>query len=363
MKKYEALIREKINSITPPSEAVRRQAQERWASCAHPLGSLGEWEKIIADIAALTGKAEIDLSRRAVLIFCADNGVTAQGVSQSESSVTANIVRGLAAGRTAVCKMAEKANCTVIPVDMGVKDFPKTEGVLSYRISNGTQDFTLCPAMEREQAAEAVWRGMELVRQQKEKGISLLATGEAGIGNTTTATAVTCVLLQKSAAEMTGRGAGLSDTGLKRKIAAVEKGIQRNLPNRADILDVLAKVGGYDIAAMCGAFLGGAVYGIPVLMDGFISSTAALCAVRLCPLAKKAVFASHISEEPAGRLLLEELGKTAVIDAKMRLGEGTGAVMAIPLLDMAVSVYLDSYTFSECGIAPYQPQGGVKCLR
>lgn len=356
MEYYEALIQEKLNSITPPSEEARKQAQARWVNCAHPLGSLGELEKAIVYIAALTGSAEIDLSKRAVLVFCADNGVVAQGVSQSDSSVTTNIVQGLAAGKTAVCKMAEVTKCEVIPVDMGVKDFPETEGVLSCRIGNGTADFTLGPAMTREQAAKAIWQGMELVRLQKEKGVSLLATGEAGIGNTATATAIACALLGKQAEELAGRGAGLSDAGLRRKVAAIETGLRINQPDSNDPIDALSKVGGFDLAAMCGAFLGGAVYGVPVLVDGFVSSVAALCAVRLCPAAEKAVFASHVSAEPAGKLLLGELGKKPLIDAGMRLGEGTGAVAAMPLLDMALAVYRDSYTFSECGIDPYTPQ-------
>lgn len=358
METYEALIKEKLKKMTSPAEDARKLAQERWANCAHPLGSLGQLETAITEIAALTGEAEIDLSQRAVLVFCADNGVVAQGVSQSESSVTANIVQGLATGKTAVCKMAEVARCQVIPIDMGVLDFPETEGVFSCRVGNGTGDFTLGPAMTREQAAQAIDCGMELVRQQEEKGIRLLATGEAGIGNTTTSSAVACALLGREVAELTGRGAGLSDGGLRRKVAAIEKGLSVNAPDENDPIDVLAKVGGFDIAAMCGAFLGGALYGIPVLMDGFISSVAALCAVELCPAAKKAIFASHASAEPAGKLLLETLGKKPLITAGMRLGEGTGAVAAMPLLDMALAVYRDSYTFSECGIEAYTPQGG-----
>lgn len=358
MNHYEALIQEKLHTISPVSEASRKEAQTRWANCAHPLGSLGHLETVITEIAALTGSMEIDLSRKALLVFCADNGVVAQGISQSESSVTTNILHGLAKGQTAVCKMAEIAHCDVIPVEMGVKDFSGLENVLSCRAGNGTADFTKGAAMSREQAAQAIFTGMELVRMQKGKGVSLLATGEAGIGNTTTATAVACVLLGKEPAELTGRGAGLSDAGLQRKINAIEKGILQNQPDRNDPIDVLAKVGGFDLAAMCGAFLGGAVYGVPVLMDGFISSVAALCAVRLCPSAKQAVFASHVSAEPAGKLLLQELEKQPLLTAGMRLGEGTGAVAVMPLLDMAAAVYRDSYTFSECGIDAYTPQEG-----
>lgn len=185
-----------------------------------------------------------------------------------------------------------------------------------------------------------------------------LPPGEMGIGNTTTSSAVASVLLGRSPAEMTGRGAGLSDAGLARKIAAIERAIARNRPDASDALDVMAKVGGFDIAGLCGAFLGGAAYRVPVLADGFISTVAALCAVRLCPHASKAVLASHVSGEPAGRLLLEKLGKRPLITAEMRLGEGTGAVAAMPLLDMARAVYAECYTFDEGGIEAYTPQSG-----
>lgn len=356
MEDYEAKIREKIKQITPPSLYAKRMAEKRWANCAHPLGSLGKLERVIAEMAALTGTEEVQISRRAVLVFCADNGVVQQGVSQSESSVTSHIVRGLAEGKTAVCRMAAIADCKVFPIDLGVHDFLQTEGVYSCRIGNGTADLTQGAAMQRQQAAKAVWYGMEWVRYLKEQGMDLLATGEAGIGNTTTATAVACALSGKTPQELTGRGAGLSDAGLQRKISAIARGLQVNQPNPKDVLDVLAKVGGFDLGAMCGAFLGGAVFGIPVLMDGWISSVAALCAVRLCPAAEKAIFASHVSAEPGGGLLLDMLKKEPLLHAGMRLGEGTGAVAVIPLLDMALAVYRDSYTFLECGIEAYVPQ-------
>ena len=347
-----------LASVTPANEAARAASHRRWAACAKPLGSLGLLERAIEDIAALTGCAEIDLSRRAVLVFCADNGVVAQGVTQTDSSVTGVVARELAAGRTAVCKLAEIAHCAVVPVDMGIRDFPPQSGVVSRRIGNGTADITQGPAMTRAAAVKAVLTGADLVRAQ---GATLIATGEMGIGNTTTASAVACALLGRPAAEMTGRGAGLSDAGLARKIRAVALALAVNKPNPDDPLDVLAKVGGFDIAAMCGAYLGGAAFGVPVLIDGFISAVAALCAVRLCPAAGKAMLASHVSAEPGGALVLAALGKPPFLTAGMRLGEGTGAVAAIPLLDMAAAVYADSHTFAEIELTPYTPQDGAPC--
>ena len=191
--------------------------------------------------------------------------------------------------------------------------------------------------------------------------VGLLATGEMGIGNTTTSSAVAAVLLGQPVERMTGRGAGLSDAGLARKVDAIHRGIVRNRPDPADPLDVMAKLGGFDIAGLCGIFLGGALEGVPVLADGFISGVAALCAVRLCPAAEKAVFASHCSTEPAAKLVLDALNKKALITAGLHLGEGTGAVAAIPLWDMALAVYDGCYSFAEGSIDAYTPQGGAGC--
>ncbi len=243
-------------AITPPDKAARAAAHAHWASLAKPLGGLGGLETTIEDAAALTGSAKLDISRRAVLVLCADNGVVAQGVSQTDSSVTRAVAENLAARRTSVCRMAQTARCEVVPVDMGIAGDP-VPGVLDCRIAPGTADFTLGPAMSRAEAVEAIGRGIRLVQEQKKAGVGLLATGEMGIGNTTTSSAVAAVLLGQPVEVMTGRGAGLSDEGLARKIDAIHRGIAKNQPDSADALDVLAKLGGFDIAGLCGIFLGG----------------------------------------------------------------------------------------------------------
>ena len=342
-------------AITPPDEAARAAAHAHWASLAKPLGGLGRLETMLEDAAALTGSAEFDLSRRAVVVLCADNGVVAQGVSQTGQEVTRAVAENLAMRRTSVCQMARAAHCDVVPVDMGMAGEP-VPGVRNCRIAAGTADFTKGPAMTRAEAVEAIGRGIALTRQLAAEGYGLVATGEMGIGNTTTSSAVAAVLLGQPVERMTGRGAGLSDAGLARKLDAIRRGIARNRPDAADPLDVLSKLGGFDIAGLCGVFLGGALEGLPVLMDGFISGVAALCAVRLCPAAEKAVFASHCSTEPAARLVLEALGKVPLLTAGLHLGEGTGAVASIPLWDMALAVYRDCYSFTEGGITPYTPQ-------
>lgn len=359
--------------ITPPDEAARIWARRRWDALAKPLGGLGLLETAITDIAALTGDGAITLRPRTAVVLCADNGVTARGVAQADSAVTGIVARELAQGRTAVCRMAAAADCRVLPVDMGISYVSSGSGaaalgrregragnafsgLLDRRIGNGTADFTQGPAMSREAAERAVLTGVELVRRERERGTRLLAAGEMGIGNTTTASAIASVLLGRAPEEVTGRGAGLSGAGLARKLAAIREGIARNRPEASDPLDVLAKVGGYDLAGLCGLYLGGALYGVPVLIDGFPSGVAALCAARLCPLSKKAMIASHVSAEPAGAMVLQALEKHPLICAEMRLGEGTGAVAAIPLFDMALSVYQEAYTFQEGGIPAYVPQ-------
>ena len=344
-----------LNTITPPRETARAAAHAHWAALAKPLGGLGQLETMLEDAAALTGTEKLHFERRTVLVLCADNGVVAQGVSQTDACVTRAVLKNLVARRTSVCRMAETAHCKVVAVDMGIAGKP-VAGAIDRRIAEGTRDFTCGPAMTRAQAVQAIAAGIALVREQKRDGVQILATGEMGIGNTTASSAVASVLLGRPVVEMTGRGAGLSDAGLQRKIRAIETGIAVNAPDAGDALDVLAKLGGLDIAGLCGLFLGGALENLPIVMDGFISSVAALCAVRMCPKAEKAVFASHLSGEPAARLVLEELDKKPLLNAGLHLGEGTGAVASLPLWDMALAVYDGCYSFAEGGIAPYTPQ-------
>ena len=345
-----------LKQIAGPNEAAGAACLARWDGLAKPLGSLGLLETSLARIAAVTGSPDITLDQRTLLVLCADNGVVAQGVTQCGSSVTASVARALAAGESTVCHMARCARCRVIPVDMGMADFSPTPGVWDRRVRNGTADITQGPAMTRAECVRAIELGAELVRECREDGASIIATGEMGIGNTTTSSAVASVLLGLPPVEVTGRGAGLSDAGLARKIAAIERAISVNRPDPADPVDVLSKVGGLDLAGLCGVFLGGAKYRLPILVDGFISAVAALCAVRLWPEAGWAMLASHVSAEPAGRLVLDELGLKPLITAELRLGEGSGAVAALPLLDMALAVYHSGHTFDKMGMEAYTPQ-------
>lgn len=349
-------IYEMIQKITPPDEAARAAAKTRWDSLAKPLGSLGLLEDAITKIAALRGNADAHLSDRRLLVFCADNGVVAQGVTQCGSEVTAKVAQALAEGHSSVSPICRTANCFVTPVDVGMLNFPGHSGVLDRRIRNGTADISLGPAMRRGECLAAMDAGAALARQCAEAGADVLLTGEMGIGNTTTAAAVVSVLLGPDPDTVTGRGAGLSDEGLSRKRAVIKQAIAVNRPDPDDPVDVLTKVGGLDLAAMCGAYLGAAASRVPAVIDGFISAAAALCALRMCPEAGKAMLASHVSAEPAGQILMDALGLAAPVHARLRLGEGSGAVMLLPMLDMALALYHSGQSFERLGVEAYTPQ-------
>ena len=252
--------------------------------------------------------------------------------------------------------LAAQAGCTVLPVDIGVKDRDFTDGVLPRKCKNGTDDCSVGPAMTRAECTQAIETGIALALDAKAQGADILLTGEMGIGNTTTACAVASVLLGRDPAALVGRGSGLSNAAFLKKIQVLHKAVARNHPDPADPVGVLASVGGLDLAALCGLCLGGAFVRLPVLLDGFIADAAALCAVRLCPAAGDALLASHVSAEPGAKAILEGLGLSAPLCAGLRLGEGSGAVMALPLLDMALAVYHSGHTFGALGIDAYTPQ-------
>ena len=347
-------LEEAISRIRPADAESYRAAKARWDSIAKPLDSLGLMEEAVCRMAAIQGTARVEIKKRAVVVMCADNGVVAEGVTQSGQDVTAIVTENMSSGDTSVCCMARSAGAEVIPVDIGVYRPVTGARIRQCCVRRSTANMCLGPAMSREEAVQAVEVGLDLVGELKEQGYSLLATGEMGIGNTTTSSALTAVLLNREPAEVTGRGAGLTSAGLERKIAAIERAIAVNRPDPADALDVLHKVGGLDIAGLAGVFLGGAVHHIPVLADGFISCVAALVARRLCPAATDYVLASHASKEPAGRLVTEAMGARPFLYADMCLGEGTGAVAVMPLLDMALAVYDGMSTFADIHIDAYE---------
>ena len=341
-----------------PDEAARSRAQQKWDNVAKPLNALGRMEKLICRIAAVQGSENVQLSPRCALVFCADHGVVAEGVSQSGQEVTALVAGSIAEGSANVNLMASAAQTDVFAVDMGMAGEVHHPALIRRSIARGTKNMAIEPAMTREQALCALQAGIDLAGEMKARGYRMIATGEMGIGNTTAAAAVAGVLLDAPAETMTGRGAGLSDAGLARKISAVKRAVEVNQPDKNDPVDVLAKLGGFELAAMAGAFLGGMTHGIPVVIDGVISAVSALIALRICPEAGQYMLPSHMSREPAGRLVMDALGLEPVIDAGMALGEGTGAVMLFPLLDMAHRVYCGNHTFDDLGMDAYTPQEG-----
>lgn len=343
---------ELISNIQPADPYAYDLCINHFDHIAKPVGSLGKLETLLAKIAGASRTPMIRISKKCVLVFCADNGVLAQGVAQSTHDVTTAIAKSLLNHTTSLCAMASVCHADVFPIDMGMIDI--VDGMIPCAVARGTKDMTQEPAMTRAQAEQAVLTGIQMVKQRKKEGYQLIATGEAGIGNTTTSSAVLSALLNVPAEIVTGRGSGLTEEGLIRKQNAVKKAIEVNQPDPSDVLDVLSKVGGFDIAGMVGAFLGGALYGIPVIIDGFISGVAALCAVKLCPAVSGYILPSHVSAEPAGQLLMEALGLDPVIHAEMRLGEGTGAVALMPLLDMAASVYHNAASFDDIHVEAYE---------
>lgn len=347
-----------MTEIRKPDQKAMEEAAYRWNHIAKPLHGLGVLEEAIIKIAGMTGSPDVNLEKKAVVIMCADNGVVAEGVSQTGQEVTAAVTRNFTKGNASVCIMAERAGAEVVPVDVGVagslEDCGRVYPLRSRRIMAGTGNFAREEAMTEAEARAAIQVGMDEVKRLKEKDCRIIATGEMGIGNTTTSSAVAAVLLGKEAAEVTGRGAGLSDEALKRKIQVIERAIAFHRPDWKDPVDVLKKVGGLDIAGLAGVFLGGAVYGVPIVVDGFISAVAALTAERLCPGCVDYMLASHVSAEPAGEMVLNVLGLKPVIRAGMCLGEGTGAVAALPLFQMAADVYSRMSTFQENSLEEYQ---------
>lgn len=337
-------------------ESSQDQARAQWNRVAKPLHSLGKLEDIIVQIAGIQQTADIHLLPRCALVFCADHGVVKQGISQSGQEITALVARSIVEGTANINLMAQTAHTDVYAVDMGmVKNIP---GTIDLRVACGTQDMTQSPAMTAEEASQAIQAGIDLTGSMQQKGYRLILTGEMGIGNTTASAAMACALLGMDADEAVGRGAGLSDAGLMRKRKAVAQALDLHKPDPHLPVEVLAKLGGFEIAAMTGAFLGGMTHRIPVVIDGVISAVSALLAVRICPEAKQFMIASHMSREPAAVRIMEELNLSPVIHADMALGEGTGAVALMPLLDMAHRVYAGTHTFEDLGMEPYKAQGG-----
>lgn len=339
--------------IEAPSKEIFSQIKSEWDKMAKPLDGMGRFEELTAQIGAVHRKKQLDLHKKAVVVMCADNGIVEEGISQSGQDVTLAVSSFMGKNRTSVGIMAESIGADVIPVDIGINHRGKIEGVLDRKVALGTKNFMEEPAMTEQETLAAIQAGMELAASCKEKGYGLIAAGEMGIGNTTTASAVAAALTGCEVSEITGRGAGLSDAGLWKKRQAIAAALEKYQLKREETLRILETVGGLDIAGMTGLFIGGALCHLPVVMDGVISAVAALAAQRLKPGVRDYLIPSHKSREPAAGLMLKELQASPVIDASLALGEGTGAVMMFALIDMAMALYQKQTLFSDIGVEQY----------
>ena len=339
--------------IGAPSRAVYDQVKARWDGMAKPLDGMGRFEELTARMGAVFGTPEFQIGKKSVLVLCADNGIVAEGISQSGQEVTAAVARSMGRGESSVCRLAKRAGADVIPVDLGIHSSEAIPGVLDRKILQGTRDFLKEPAMTEGETLAAVRAGMELALDCKERGYQLLAVGEMGIGNTTTTSAVAAALTGCPVEAITGRGAGLDDAGLRRKRQVISQALEQYGLGPEDPLRVLSTVGGLDLAGMVGIYLGGALARIPVVLDGVISVAAALAAEKLKPGVREYLIPSHKSKEPAAGRLLQQLGLDPVLDAGMALGEGTGAVMMFALLDLAMALYQNQTLFADMELEPY----------
>ena len=341
--KIEALVR----AVQPLDQKAMLAAEAHQARLAKPPGSLGRLEELSVQLAGITGKVHNELPRKQLLVFAADNGVVAEGVSSAPQSVTMQQTINLTRGKTGAAVLAKRFGCGLTVCDVGVNADICESAVLKRKIAYGTQNICAGPAMTREQALQAILTGAAVAENVDADAVGI---GEMGIGNTTTSSAVLAVLLGADVDKVTGRGGGITEESFRKKKAVIRTAIAVNRPNRNDVIDVLAKVGGFDLAAMCGAFLGAAASRRAAVIDGFISAVAALCAVRLCPLVRGYLIPSHASFEIGYRLAMEEMALRPLFDLGMRLGEGSGCPLAFQMLDAACAVMNNMASFDEAGI-------------
>ena len=336
-----------LNSITPLDETAMSAARERQAQLAKPPGSLGRLEDLSVQLAGISGKIHNSVEKKHLLVFAADNGVVEEGVSSAPQSVTLQQTINLPRHKTGASVLAKCFGCGITVCDVGVNADIREPAVLNRKIAYGTQNIAKGPAMTREQTLTALLTGAELVQTID---ADVFGIGEMGIGNTTTSSAVLSVLLDADVESVTGRGGGITDDSFRKKKAVIQSAIQLNQPDKNDVIDVLSKVGGFDLAAMCGAFLGSAAGKKPVVIDGFISAVAALCAVKLCPNVRHYLIPSHASYEIGYQLAMDALELQPIFLLNMRLGEGSGCPLAFQVLEAACAVINDMATFDQAGI-------------
>ncbi|MCA9959325.1 MAG: nicotinate-nucleotide--dimethylbenzimidazole phosphoribosyltransferase [Anaerolineales bacterium] len=341
-----------LSRIKPLNQGAMDAARQRQAILTKPAGSLGRLEELSIQIAGITGQPLPQITHKMVTVMAGDHGVVAEGVSAYPAEVTPQMVFNFLAGGAAVNVLARQAGARVVIVDMGVAvPLEPHPSLIDKKVAPGTNNIAQGPAMSREQAIQAILAGASVVEAEAAQGLDLLATGDMGIGNTTPSAAIAAVLTGESPVVIVGRGTGVDDAGLQRKVTAVQKAITVNQPDAADGLDVLMKVGGYEIAGLAGAILAAAANGCPIVVDGFISTAAAMIAAQICPTVRQYLIAGHCSEELGHRLMLNWLGLKPLLDLNLRLGEGTGAVLAMSLVEAACRTLVEMATFADAGVS------------
>jgi nicotinate-nucleotide--dimethylbenzimidazole phosphoribosyltransferase len=349
---HEAALDLLVSSVASLDSTAMRAAAERQARLTKPAGSLGRLETLAERLAGIQASSRPDVERKLILIGAGDHGVTGEGVSAYPQAVTAQMVANFLRGGAAINVLARRCGAQVLVVDFGVAAaLEPADGLVDCKLGPGTANFFREPAMTRETAIAGVLAGAEVVRRAMAPGTGILAVGEMGIGNTTPAAALAAVFCACPPAQVTGRGTGIDDAGLARKVAVIEGGLALHRPDAADPIATLATVGGFELAGLAGAILAAASLRIPVMLDGFITGAAALVAVAMCPAAGDYLIASHRSVEPGHAIVLDRLGLAPLFDLDLRLGEGSGAALALPLVDAAVATLNEMATFGEAGVS------------
>ncbi len=338
--------------IKPLDIEIMAIARAQQDTLTKPQGSLGRLEALSIQIAGITRRSKPQLQHKVVVVMVGDHGVVQEGISAYPQEVTPQMVSNFLTGGAAINVLSQHVGARVVIVDMGVAcDIPAHPDLLVKKVAYGTQNIAKGPAMSRQQAEQAILTGAAIVETETARGLDILATGDMGIGNTTPSAAIAAAVTGKPASKIVGRGTGVDDEGLKRKISAVERALQINQPIPTDGLDLLSKVGGFEIGGLAGAILGAAAHSRPVVIDGFISTAAAIIAMTLAPQVKDYLIAAHASQELGHHLMTEWLGLTPLLDLQMRLGEGTGAVLAISLVEAACKILNEMATFGEAGVS------------
>lgn len=341
-----------VEAIGPPDARAMADAAARQDQLTKPRGSLGRLEALSVQMAGITGQCLPRLSHRVIVTMVGDHGVAAQGVSAYPQEVTAQMVRNFLRGGAGVSVLARHIGARVVVVDMGVAaELEPAAGLVCRRIGPGTSDMARGPAMSREQAMQAIRAGIEVVEEECARGLDILGAGDMGIGNTTSSSAICAAITGEPVDRVTGRGTGVDDGQLRCKSKVIQASLALNRPDAGDPLDVLSKVGGFEIGGLAGVMLGAAAHRVPVVIDGFVSGAAALISTGLCPRLKDYLIASHVSVEPGHQAILRHMGLRPLLDLDLRLGEGTGAALGISLAEASVKLLREMATFGEAGVS------------